>query len=166
MAKLRAWSFKVKLKKIQIFMLMESNSWGFTKRGGEKIGCRKLIVEAIIISYHFTPISKNSLGRKYKQKCLWNTHSLCSELVQLFMSSENCTDGCVCSELTAGCIKLGILIFQGFRCLHPLIQGFSSCGSWPLWGPNYLFMGVTHQISCISDVYIKIPKSSKITVLK
>jgi hypothetical protein len=44
-------------------------------------------------------------------------------------------------------------------------QWFSSCGQRPFWGRMTLSWGF-HQISCISDIYIMIHNSSKITVMK
>ena len=42
----------------------------------------------------------------------------------------------------------------------------SACGSQPLWRSRDPFTGVTYQISCISDIYITIHKSSNITGMK
>lgn len=64
------------------------------------------------------------------------------------------------------------------KCLHPqshfthtpsleIRQPFSTCGSWPFWGRlNDPFIGVTYQISHISDIYIMIHNKSQITVTK
>jgi hypothetical protein len=47
-----------------------------------------------------------------------------------------------------------------------LKQWFSTCGLKPLWGLKVLFTGVADQISCISDSYILIHNSNKITIMK
>ena len=43
---------------------------------------------------------------------------------------------------------------------------FSNCDSEPIWRSIDPFIGVTHQISCVSDTYSMIHKSSKITDMK
>lgn len=57
--------------------------------------------------------------------------------------------------------------FQGVKArLKPLGQWYSICGLIALWGHITRFAGVPYQIFCKSDIYITIPKSSKITVIK
>ena len=51
-------------------------------------------------------------------------------------------------------------------CGLTLKQRFSTCGSQVLWESNDSFTGVAHQISCISNIYVTIHKSSKITVMR
>ena len=46
---------------------------------------------------------------------------------------------------------------------HSVEQCFSACGLWLLCGLNDLFTGVTHEISCLSVIYIMIHNSSEIT---